>query len=78
LARSRLDAAKQFGADVVASPQQDVAALVNELTGGLGADVVIEAVGVPETFELCTTVVRAGGRSHRQCRRARQAGDVAP
>jgi alcohol dehydrogenase len=35
---------------------------VAELTGGLGADVVIEAVGVPDTFELCTRLVRAGGR----------------
>ena len=26
-----------------------------ELTGGLGADVAIEAVGVPATFELCTS-----------------------
>ena len=33
-----------------------------ELTGGLGADVVIEAVGVPETFELCTELARPGGR----------------
>lgn len=61
LAQSRLDAAKQFGADVVATPTQDLAAMVRDLTGGLGADVVIEAVGVPETFELCTTLVRAGG-----------------
>ena len=30
-------------------------------TGGLGADVAIEAVGIPDTFELCTRVVRAGG-----------------
>lgn len=29
---------------------------------GLGADVAIEAVGVPESFELCTRVVRPGGR----------------
>ena len=35
---------------------------VIELTGGLGADVAIEAVGVPETFELCTELVRPGGR----------------
>lgn len=61
LAQSRLDAAKQFGADIVATPSQDPAAMVRDLTGGLGADVVIEAVGVPETFELCTTLVRAGG-----------------
>ena len=32
------------------------------LTDGLGADVAIEAVGVPETFELCTELIRPGGR----------------
>ncbi|MFI7680165.1 zinc-dependent alcohol dehydrogenase family protein [Actinophytocola sp. NPDC049390] len=61
LAQSRLDAAKQFGADVVAKTGHDAAVAVRDLTGGLGADVVIEAVGVPETFELCTTLVRPGG-----------------
>jgi alcohol dehydrogenase len=34
---------------------------VAEASGGLGADVAIEAVGVPETFELCTRLVRPGG-----------------
>src|SRR6266536_3524703 len=59
LAKPRLDAALDFGADVaVADAPADV---VRELTGGLGADVVIEAVGVPETFELCTDLVRPGG-----------------
>jgi alcohol dehydrogenase len=63
LATSRLDAAKQFGADVVINNgQQDPVAAVQELTGGLGADVVIEAVGVPETFELATQLVRPVGR----------------
>jgi alcohol dehydrogenase len=33
-----------------------------ELTGGLGADVAIEAVGLPETFEHSTELVRPGGR----------------
>jgi alcohol dehydrogenase len=33
-----------------------------QLTNGLGADVAIEAVGVPQTFELCTELVRPGGR----------------
>jgi alcohol dehydrogenase len=62
LAAGRLDAAKQFGADIVVnSRQEDPVARVMELTGGLGADVAIEAVGVPETFELCTRLVRAGG-----------------
>jgi alcohol dehydrogenase len=35
---------------------------VMQLTNGLGADVAIEAVGVPRTFELCTELVRPGGR----------------
>jgi alcohol dehydrogenase len=61
LAQSRLDAAKQFGADVTVSSAQNPVDVVLELTGGLGADVVIEAVGVPETFELCTKLVRPGG-----------------
>ena len=33
-----------------------------ELTGGLGADVAVEAVGVPQTFELATELIRPGGR----------------
>ena len=31
------------------------------LTGGLGADVAIEAVGLPATFELAASLVRPGG-----------------
>ncbi len=59
-AESRRDAAKQIGADITASPQ-DVAEILEAITGGLGADVVMEAVGIPETFELCTKLVRPGG-----------------
>ena len=40
---------------------EDAVERVMQLTGGLGADVAIEAVGVPETFELCTELVRPGG-----------------
>jgi alcohol dehydrogenase len=61
LAPSRLDAAKRFGADVLVGPGEDAKTMIGELTDGLGADVVIEAVGVPETFELCTRLVRPGG-----------------
>jgi alcohol dehydrogenase len=62
LADTRLDAAKRFGADlVVNNGRDDPIAFVKELTGGLGADVAIEAVGVPPTFELCTELVRPGG-----------------
>ncbi|MCW2544584.1 MAG: Threonine dehydrogenase and related Zn-dependent dehydrogenase [Frankiales bacterium] len=62
LVDARLEAAKQFGADVtVNSGREDVAAAVKGLTDGLGADVAIEAVGVPDTFELCTRLIRPGG-----------------
>ena len=62
LAESRLEAAKRSGADVTLSSQGDQAvAKVHALTDGLGVDVAIEAVGIPETFELCTQLVRPGG-----------------
>jgi len=62
LADSRLEAAKQFGADIVVNNgREDALAIVQELTGGLGADVAIEAVGVPPTFELATQLARPGG-----------------
>ena len=62
LAATRLDAAKTFGADVVVNNgEQDPIAAVRDLTGGLGADVVIEAVGVPATFELAVELVRPVG-----------------
>lgn len=63
LADSRLDAAKRFGAGVlVNNSHEDPEEIVGQITGGLGADVTIEAVGVPETFELCARLVRPGGR----------------
>jgi len=61
-AESRLQAAKQFGADITVTPDQDPLEAIRSLTGGLGADVVMEAVGTPQTFELCMTLVRPGGR----------------
>jgi alcohol dehydrogenase len=63
LADARLEKAREFGADVtINNGRHDAVELVKELTGGLGADVAIEAVGVPDTFELCTAIVRPGGR----------------
>jgi alcohol dehydrogenase len=60
---SRLARAREFGADVtIDNGREDPIAAVQELTNGLGADVAIEAVGVPETFELCTELIRPGGR----------------
>ena len=59
---SRRVAATAFGADLVLSPDDDVAGVVRELTGGLGADVTIEAVGIPATFDMAVALVRPGGR----------------
>ncbi len=62
LADSRLEAAKQFGADVtVNSTREDPLEVVRSLTDGLGADVAIEAVGTPEAFELTVALARPAG-----------------
>ncbi|MEV4678015.1 MULTISPECIES: zinc-dependent alcohol dehydrogenase family protein [Actinomadura] len=62
LADSRLEAAERFGADItVNNSRQDPLAAVRDLTGGLGADVAIEAVGVPDAFELTVALARPGG-----------------
>jgi alcohol dehydrogenase len=63
VADARLEAAKAFGATVtVNNSREDAVEVVRELTDGLGADVAIEAVGIPETFELCADLIRPGGR----------------
>jgi alcohol dehydrogenase len=62
LADARLEAAKLFGADItVNNGREDPFEVVRNLTGGLGADVAIEAVGVPATFELAAALARPGG-----------------
>ena len=63
LAASRLQSALEFGADTtINNGSEDAVARIMELTDGLGADVAFEAVGVPETFELATELIRPGGR----------------
>jgi alcohol dehydrogenase len=63
LTDGRLEGARHFGADVtINNGREDALAQVMELTDGLGADVAFEAVGVPETFELATELIRPGGR----------------
>jgi alcohol dehydrogenase len=64
---ARLAAAKQFGADVIVNnsrqdPLRVIRDLTGDLAGRLGADVSIEAVGDPATFELAVKLVRPGGR----------------
>ncbi len=48
----KLEIAKEFGAThTVDASREDTVERVRELTGGFGADVVVEAVGLPETYE---------------------------
>lgn len=60
-AESRRERALALGATVAVSPDGDVAESIARLTHGHGADVAVEAVGKPATFELCTDLVRPGG-----------------
>lgn len=59
---NRLAVAKTFGAtDVINSKGGNAKQKVMELTDNKGVDVSIEAVGIPETLELCIDIVTAGG-----------------
>lgn len=59
---NRLEQALSFGAtDAVNSGDADWREQVLAMTDGLGVDVAIEAVGIPATFDACTTIIRPGG-----------------
>jgi alcohol dehydrogenase len=59
---NRLEVARRFGAThTINSGKEDATARVMALTDGIGADAVVEAVGVPATFELCENIVAPGG-----------------
>lgn len=58
----RLEFAKANGADYTFNPQEeDIKAKINEITNDEGANVVIDAVGVPQTFELAVEVASPAG-----------------
>jgi alcohol dehydrogenase len=60
---NRLRVAKEFGATtLINSGDGQAVARVMALTGGEGVDVAIEAVGVPATFDICQSILAAGGR----------------
>ncbi|MEU2156054.1 alcohol dehydrogenase catalytic domain-containing protein [Streptomyces sp. NPDC019396] len=62
LAEARLAAARGIGADATVNVSEGPEQLIEDLTEGIGADLIVEAVGVPESFEMCTRMVRPGGR----------------
>lgn len=60
---SRLEVARSFGAtNVVDSSDGKAVERVMALTAGDGVDVAIEAVGLPETFDICQSILARGGR----------------
>ena len=59
---NRLNVAKTFGAThLINNGRENAVEKVLSLTNGKGVDAAIEAVGIPETFELCEAIVNAGG-----------------
>src|SRR5262249_26478829 len=59
----KLDLAKRVGAGhAIHSRRQNLSEILSELTDGLGPDVVIEAVGTPETFRAAVDEVSFTGR----------------
>lgn len=58
----RLEMAYAMGAYATINPSgKDVTESILGLTGGKGCDAVIEAVGVPKTFEVCQKILAPGG-----------------
>jgi len=59
---NRLNVAKTFGAtQIINSGNENPVEKVMNLTNDKGVDAAIEAVGMPETFELCQEIVNTGG-----------------
>jgi alcohol dehydrogenase len=59
----RLAVSKKLGAtQTINNKKENAIEKVKEFTGKKGVDTVIEAVGIPETFELCQSLVAPGGR----------------
>ena len=60
--RSRLQKARELGADVVLDVSaEDIAQAVLDATDGLGADLVVEATGNREVWEAAPSLARRGG-----------------
>jgi threonine dehydrogenase-like Zn-dependent dehydrogenase len=55
-------AAKVGATDIIHSTREDVRERLRDITGGDGPDVVIEAIGLPETFRMAVEEVASTGR----------------
>ena len=62
LVDERLSVAKELGADeTINAGKENAVEKVQQLTGGYGADIVIEAIGSPVTWEQALRLARKGG-----------------
>ena len=63
IVESKLDEAKTLGADyTINALTQDIASEIKEITGGMGANVTIDAACTPKTFETAVSVTSPAGR----------------
>jgi alcohol dehydrogenase len=61
--QNRLEVAKNFGAtQLINNSAENVIDRIRQLTNGKGVETAIEAVGIPQTFELCTEIIAPGGK----------------
>ncbi len=59
---NRLEVAKKFGAtQVIHNDLGNAAEKIMALTNNRGVDVAVEAIGIPASFDICQTIVTAGG-----------------
>jgi L-gulonate 5-dehydrogenase len=60
---SKLEEAKNLGADyIINALTQDVVSEIKRITGGMGANVTIDAACTPKTFETSVNVTSPAGR----------------
>ncbi|XP_027123255.1 uncharacterized protein [Coffea arabica] len=60
----KLQKAKTLGATyTINARNEDAAKKIKEITGGMGVDVAVEALGKPQTFNQCVQSVRDGGKA---------------
>ncbi|MCH7606337.1 MAG: zinc-binding dehydrogenase [Chloroflexi bacterium] len=58
----RLEKSRELGATHTINPsREEISEAVEEITGGVGPDVVVEAAGYPDTFNMCFRLVRQFG-----------------
>jgi L-iditol 2-dehydrogenase len=59
----KLELAKKLGADLTVNlKKENLKEVIDELTNGVGADVVVEAAGTEESFNLASEVIKHNGK----------------